>query len=101
MNYTELGKKVRLIRKARGITQEELASQVGISASFLGHIERGTRVLSLDTLLALCHTLNVTPNDLLSVELFTHQLDLPTNLTETEQRRLNEIIALYLKHIRE
>ena len=101
MNYTVLGHKVRLLRKARHITQEELARQVGISASFLGHIERGTRILSLDTLLALCDTLGVTPNDLLSVEAFATQQELPTTLSEKEQRQLKEIIALYLKHIRE
>ena len=101
MNYTDLGHKVRLLRKARRITQEDLARQVGISASFLGHIERGTRVLSLDTLLALCNTLGVTPNDLLSVEAYTSQQELPTTLTEREQRQLKEVIDLYLKHIRE
>ena len=101
MNYTDLGHKVRILRRARRITQEELARQVGISASFLGHIERGTRVLSLDTLLALCDTLGVTPNDLLSVEAYAAQQQLPTDLTEKEQRQLKEVVALYLKHIRE
>ena len=101
MNYTDLGHKVRILRRARCITQEELATQVGISASFLGHIERGTRVLSLDTLLALCDTLGVTPNDLLSVEAYAAQQQLPTDLTEKEQRQLKEVVALYLKHIRE
>ncbi|MBQ7865619.1 MAG: helix-turn-helix transcriptional regulator [Clostridia bacterium] len=101
MNYTDLGHKVRILRRARRITQEELATQVGISASFLGHIERGTRVLSLDTLLALCDTLGVTPNDLLSVEAYAAQQQLPTDLTEKEQRQLKELISLYLKHIRE
>ena len=101
MNYTDLGHKVRILRRARRITQEELATQVGISASFLGHIERGTRVLSLDTLLALCDTLGVTPNDLLSVEAYAAQQQLPTDMTEKEQRQLKELISLYLKHIRE
>ncbi len=101
MNYTDLGHKVRILRRARRITQEELATQVGISASFLGHIERGTRVLSLDTLLALCDTLDVTPNDLLSVEAYAAQQQLPTDLTEKEHRQLKELISLYLKHIRE
>ena len=101
MNYTDLGHKVRILRRARRITQEELATQVGISASFLGHIERGTRVLSLDTLLALCDTLGVTPHDLLSVEAYAAQQQLPTDLTEKEQRQLKELISLYLKHIRE
>ena len=101
MNYTDLGHKVRILRRARRFTQEELATQVGISASFLGHIERGTRVLSLDTLLALCDTLDVTPNDLLSVEAYAAQQQLPTDLTEKEQRQLKELISLYLKHIRE
>ena len=54
MDYTALGHRIRTLRTASGLTQAELAERVGISASFLGHIERGTRVLSVDTLAALC-----------------------------------------------
>lgn len=101
MNYADFGHKIRLLRRERRMTMEQLAAQAGISASFLGNIERGTREISLDTLLALCRTLDVTPNDLLYAETILPQQKLPIQLTKTEQRHLNEIVALYLKHIRE
>ena len=66
MNYVDFGRRVKHLRKEQGITQEELALNVGISASFLGHIERGTRVASLETLVKLCHALNTHPNHLLA-----------------------------------
>ena len=50
MLYKEIGMNIRNHRIAKGITQEQLADRVGISLSFLGHIERGTRKLSVDTL---------------------------------------------------
>lgn len=67
MIYRLLGANIRQRRRALGLTQESLAAQVGISASFLGHIERGSRTLSVDTLLSLCRALGVTPNDLLGM----------------------------------
>ena len=37
------GAKVRTLRTLHGLTLEELAGQVGISKSFLGHLETGRR----------------------------------------------------------
>ena len=48
VDYKDLGHRVRTLRRMRDLTQEELAEKLDISASFLGHIERGTRVASLD-----------------------------------------------------
>ena len=40
VNYQDLGLRVRDARKAKHLTQEQLAEKVGISSSFMGHIER-------------------------------------------------------------
>lgn len=50
------------------ITQEQLARKVGISTSFMGHIERGTRVLSVDTLFKLCAALGASADCLMGLE---------------------------------
>lgn len=55
--YIELGGCVRTLRKARRWTQADLAGKAGISVSFLGHIERGTRKLSVETLVRLSSAL--------------------------------------------
>ena len=40
---------------------EDLAEKAGISCSFVGHIERGEKKASLETLIALCNALRVSP----------------------------------------
>lgn len=53
-----MGRRVRQLRKRMKMTQAELAAKVGISTSFMGHIERGTRVASLETLEGLVNALH-------------------------------------------
>lgn len=65
INYASLGEKIKTARKAQGYTQEKLAEICDISTGFLGHIERGTRKLSLDTLFCIAIVLNVSIDYLL------------------------------------
>lgn len=66
MNYSALGEKVRKLRNDRHWTQEQLAQRTGISASFLGHIERGTRKAGVDTVVRLANALGCGTDALLS-----------------------------------
>lgn len=66
MDYRDMGLRIRMLRKTQHITQEALAEKLDVSPSFLGHIERGTRAASLETLIKLCHVLNTEPNYLLA-----------------------------------
>lgn len=53
-------RKLRTLRQASGLNQLELAEQVGISFSYLGHLERGTRQrVSPGVLGRLCDALGV------------------------------------------
>ena len=64
MDYESLGMRIRRARKAAGMTQADLAEKLGISTSFLGHIERGTRKASLDTLVKMANELGVSLDSL-------------------------------------
>ena len=66
--YIMVGKRVRQLRLQRCLTQEQLAERAGISTSFLGHIERGSRKLSLDSFCRIARALDCTANDLLPME---------------------------------
>ena len=66
--YRMVGKRVRQLRLQRCLTQEQLAERAGISTSFLGHIERGSRKLSLDSFCRIARALDCTANDLLPME---------------------------------
>lgn len=81
VDYIALGQRIRSRRRALHLTQEALAERVGISASFLGHIERGSRVLSVETLVSLCTTLSATPNELLGMEHTALAAQLPQHVT--------------------
>ena len=43
INYSEIGNKIKQKRRELGYSQEELAEICGISASYIGHIERGSK----------------------------------------------------------
>ncbi|WP_312226045.1 helix-turn-helix domain-containing protein [Stutzerimonas nitrititolerans] len=40
-NATELGRLIRLARKAQNIRQDDAAGSIGVSENFLGKVERG------------------------------------------------------------
>ena len=69
MDYAAMGEKIRALRKTQGITQGELARLSGISQAFLGNIERGGRIASLETLVKICNALKTDANFLLAQEL--------------------------------
>jgi transcriptional regulator with XRE-family HTH domain len=59
-----LGGSVRKHRKAAGLTQEKLAEKIDINPVYLGQIERGYKVPTIDVLLKLAKTLAVRIRDL-------------------------------------
>ena len=71
MDYADLGKRVRACRVALNWTQEHLAQEIGVSTSFIGHIERGSRKASIDTLVMLANAMQVSTDELLAGSLNT------------------------------
>lgn len=57
---------IRAWRKARGLTQQQLADQVGIDRSYLSNIETGRRRYDQPFLEAAAARLRCTPADLIS-----------------------------------
>ena len=58
------GKRVREIRKNKGISQERLAEMAGIDRSYMGNIERGEKNVTLKKAYEICDALEVTIQDL-------------------------------------
>lgn len=65
LDYGKMGMRIRQVRKARGWSQDKLARKCGISMSFLGHIERGTRIMSMETFVNICNALEAGADELL------------------------------------
>ncbi len=59
INYVALGGRIRAARKQHGLSQEKLGEICQISTAHVGHIERGTRIPSLETLYKISNELNV------------------------------------------
>ncbi|GAA4285179.1 hypothetical protein GCM10022261_27100 [Brevibacterium daeguense] len=57
-----LGAQLRAVRRSRGLTQEQLAEQLGVSPRYLAGIERAERNLSLDSVDTLADQLGVVPS---------------------------------------
>lgn len=65
--FIELGYNIAYYRKHRGLTQEQLAENLGISRQHLGAIEAPNilRPISLDLLFNIATVLNIEPSKLL------------------------------------
>lgn len=64
----DIGEFIQEIRKDKGLTQKELAEQVGISDKTISKWENGNSIPDTSMLLPLCQVLNITVNELLSGE---------------------------------
>lgn len=95
VNYRDFGQRVRTLRRRQKLTQEDLAEQLGISSSFMGHLERGSRIASIETLVALCNTLKTSPQYLLAASL-DDEIDehMPASLSTEDRARLSSFLRL-------
>lgn len=65
MDYYAIGQRIRKIRKAHGLSQEELSEKVGISVTHMSHIETGNTKLSLPVFVDLAAALEIRTDELL------------------------------------
>ncbi len=65
MDYQYVGAAIRAARQARRLTIERLAELANVSPSFLGNVERGARIPSLQTMVSLSRALHVPVDALL------------------------------------
>lgn len=63
--FKNLGARIALTRKARGLTQVQLAERLGIAQQTLAHYEGGRVRLTIGTLLELAHELETGISDLI------------------------------------
>ena len=83
MDYYKIGQQIRKVRKAHGLSQEDLAEKVNISTTHMSHIETGNTKLSLQVLVDIAIVLEVSTDTLL--------FDMPIASTSTA---LNDIAAV-------
>ena len=69
MKKDELGKRIREARKKRKFTIEKLAETADIGVVFLGEIERGIKMPSMNTFIKIVEALNISSDYILRDEL--------------------------------
>jgi transcriptional regulator with XRE-family HTH domain len=90
VDLESMGHRIRAKRTELGLTQAKMAKSVDVSLSFYGHIERGTRVPSIDTLVAIANRLRVGLDYLLT-----------DSLTVRNQKRSAEELRALRRYLRE
>ncbi len=59
------GKRIQLLRKERGLSQEKLAEEVGLHRTYIGMIERGEKNITLKNIEKLAKGLKLNIKELL------------------------------------
>ena len=59
-----VGKRIKIVRQRNGLTQDQLAEQLGLSTKYISGIERGVENPTMDILLRVAKMLRVEPYDL-------------------------------------
>ena len=62
-----IGKRLRVIRTQKGISQENLALSAGLHPTYIGRLERGEKCPTIDTIYKLAKALEVPIIDLLDM----------------------------------
>ncbi len=66
------GQRVRLLRKCKGFSQEQLALECGLDRTYIGGVERGERNISIVNIEKIAYGLDVPLKDL-----FDHEIGAP------------------------
>ncbi len=69
INFEKLGQKIKETRISRNLTQENLASAIGINTSHISNIETNKTKVSLNALVLICNALDVSVDYILETEL--------------------------------
>lgn len=64
LDYIAIGDRIRKYRELSRMTQEQLSESCSLSTGYIGHLERGTRSPSLETLVKISQILRVSLDNL-------------------------------------
>ena len=105
MKLDTIGKNIRKFRLAKKLRQEDLAEKAGLSANYIGMVERGEKTPSLETFINIVNALDVSADMVLADVVDTGYTvknsmlneklaKLPTN----ERAKIYEVIDTLIKH---
>lgn len=66
MKLATIGKNIRKYRLIKKLRQEDLAEKAGLTANYIGMLERGQKIPSLETFIKILNTLGISADMVLS-----------------------------------
>ena len=106
MDKLSMGDRIREARKKKGLTQERLAEQLDISVEFVGQIERGIKLPSMQVFMRMIEVMNVSADYILRDSVSTGQLFGDNaigrkieNLKPKQKIALEALIDTYIQHL--
>ncbi len=107
VDYGSIGKRIRAARIKRGLTQEQIANKIGVTAQHISNIETGNSRVSLSALIGIAEILEVSADDLLcdtvlrTVTVFQQEAqDILSECNEYEVRILVDILKAAQQSLR-
>lgn len=102
MNQKSFGKRLKLARNAKGLTAEQLSEKIDLTDKSIWQIESGERGTTLSNLVAICNTLDVSPEYLLDADLTCASgsnielIDLLSDMSAKDIEILTALIKTYI-----
>lgn len=95
MDLMQIGARVKLARKEKGLSQEKLSELVNVTPHYIYEIERGMKSMSVETLIGIARQLEVSTDYLLFGTHPNSSEDINALLAEmSEERKLRVIKVL-------
>ena len=69
IDYKSIGIRIRETRKAKKLTQEQLAEAIGVGVTHISHIETWNSIPSLQVMVDIINVLNCSADELLCLEI--------------------------------
>ena len=88
LNLESIGKNIRERRLAMHLHQDELAERTGLSANYIGMIERGEKAPSLESFVRIANALN-TSSDLLLADVLCTGYNIKDSLLAEQMENLS------------
>ena len=105
MKLDTIGKNIRKYRLAKKLRQEDLAEKAGLSANYIGMVERGEKIPSLETFITILNMLEVSADMVLADVVSTGYLVKNSMLNEKlsmlsndDQEKIYEVLDILIKH---
>ena len=105
MNLNSIGRNIRKYRESKGLRQEDIANRTKLSNNYIGMIERGEKIPSLQTFINIVNAIGVS-SDMILADVLNYGYVIKdsllgeklTKLSIEERNKIYDVIDTMLQH---